>query len=221
MEGRARRTRDVDPRNGGRGLQPEQPQAAAGRPLRAPGFETHEEDVDRVLDRRGGPHRAGRRARAAGEAARVPAAVEAAVDLRPDTPEAGAPRDRMRAHQLQSGGGSHGAAEQHRPESPEHSDPHRGGPAHPRGLRSSREGLVAVGRGLQPDRAAAHGALRRGRSLDRVVPGWRGHPRADGSPGQRGRHRWRQRRDAARGQGHQLRDPLRNGVRARSDSRSA
>ena len=44
------------------------------------------------------------------------------------------PAHRPRAHQLRAGGGGDRAAVEQRPEPAEHPDPHRRGPAHPRGL---------------------------------------------------------------------------------------
>ena len=71
-----------------------------------------------------------------------------------------------------------GACRQHRSQPAEHPDPHRGGSAHPRGLRRRRGLRVPDHRRLQPDRAADHGPPVRGRRADRGLRVRRGLPRA-------------------------------------------
>ena len=63
-----------------------------------------------------------------------------------------------------------GRLSSHRPQPAEHPDPHRGGPADPRGLRGRRGLRLPADRRLQPDRDADHGPPLRGRRADRGVP---------------------------------------------------
>ena len=64
--------------------------------------------------------------------------VEAEGHLHRQAAADGQPGDRPRAHQLRAGGRGDRAALEQRPEPAEHPDPHRRGPAHPRGLRRAR-----------------------------------------------------------------------------------
>ena len=74
------------------------------------------------------------------QAARAPQPVEAEGHLHRQAAADGQPGDRPRAHHLRAGGGGDRAAVEQRPEPAEHPDPHRRGPARPRGLHRAAEG---------------------------------------------------------------------------------
>ena len=86
------------------------------------------------------------------------------------------PRDGPHPRDLQPDGGCDRPAVLDRPQPAEHPDPHRGGPAHPRGLRGRAWPPAALG-GLQPDRAARARAPLEGPDAGRHLPPRRGRAR--------------------------------------------
>ena len=108
---------------------------------------------------------------------RAPHARQAQGHLRRRAARAGQPADRPHPHHVQPARGGDGAARRRRIRTSEHPDPHRAGPAHPRGVRA-RGGLAVRGRRLLADRAA-HPRPRLGRGEPRRgLPARRGHPHA-------------------------------------------
>ena len=138
-------------------VQPGLAQAAAGDPVRRAGAAGQGQDRQgRALDQRGGAGGHRRRTPAAAPDPGLPRPGQAALDLHRQAARDGQPRHRPRAHQLPPGRGGDRTAVLVRPQPAEHPGAHRGGPAHPPGLRGTRR-LGGDGRRLFADRAAHHG----------------------------------------------------------------
>ncbi|KAF1856368.1 hypothetical protein Lal_00049282 [Lupinus albus] len=174
-----RRTRNRDPRQGGRPVHDRQPQAAGRGAVRPAGLQGRQEGQDgAVFDRPVGAGRAGRAGRRSGDAgARMAPAVQAQVDLHRSAASRDQSRDRPRPHQLQPGRRADRPALLERAESPEHSDPYRDRSPDSRGVRGGA-GQRPAGGGLFADRTAAGRAHRRRAGAARSVRSGRGHPRA-------------------------------------------
>ena len=146
------RGRDLPP--GRRAVQHRLAEAARRGALRPDGARRRAQGQDRRLRHRrrraGGARRPG--ARPGGAGARLAAGLEAEVDLHRHPAVGDQPRDRAGAHLLHHRRRRHRPARLDRPEPAEHPDPHRGGPAHPRGVHR-RAGPPARQPRLQPDRA--------------------------------------------------------------------
>ena len=116
-------------------VQPELAASRSGDPVRAAAAAGRQEDAQRrAVHRRGRARRARAGLPAAEAAARVPRPVEAQVHLHRQAAADGQPDDRPRAHELCAGGRGDRAAVEQRSQPAEHPDPHRRGPAHPRGV---------------------------------------------------------------------------------------
>ncbi len=120
------------------------------------------EDQDRrLVDGCDDPGRAGRAARSAAQDPGLAPALEIALDLHRSARPGRESAHRARAHQLRARLDDDGPALLQRSEPAEHSDPHRGRPAHPRGVHCRRRAMLLVSADYSPDRAPAAGARRR------------------------------------------------------------
>ena len=206
------RRRDLPARR--RALQHQLAAAARHDPVREarlPGAQADAQDQE-LLDRR----RDARGARGAGAIA-LPERIlryrelrQAQVDLRRRAAAAGR-RRRPAAHPLRAGGGGDRAAVVDQPQPAEHPDPHRDSGSASARRSAPPPGWRAAGRRLQPDRAARPRAHRQRAGADRGVP------RAARTSIARPRRTVfgvapdaGDARPAARGEGDQLRHPLRH-----------
>ena len=123
-------------------------------------------------------------------------------------PGPGEPLHRTRAHDLQSSRRRDRAAQQQRPQSAEHPDPHGHRPGDSRRVRR-RAGTPAHLRRLLADRAARAGAPVRRRRARGGVPAGAGHSRPDGRARLRRVERAGRARVAETRENHQLRAALR------------
>ena len=160
-------------------VQPGLAEAAGRDPVHAHEAAGDEEDRHgAAVDRRGSPAGARGGLPAAEGAARAPRAVEAEEHLYRQAAADDRPAHRPRAHDVRAGDRRHRAARVERPEPAEHPGAHRGGPAHPRGVRRARGPRDRVRR-LLADRAAHHGAPLRRPGADARLPRGCGHPPRD------------------------------------------
>ena len=193
------------------------PEAARRGAVRPDGARRRPQGQDRRLfDRRRRARGAGGAgARAAGAGARLADALEAEVDLHRHAAGRDQPRDRAGAHLLHDRRRGDRPAGLDRAEPAEHPGPHRGGPAHPRGLRR-RGGQRAGQPRLQPDRAPHPRAHGRHPGAEAGVPRRARHPRDDRLRDVRRADRGDAGACPAAGEGDQLRGDLRHlGLRAR------
>ena len=131
----------------------------------------------------------------------------AAADHRGPAQDGG--RRRPHPHDVQPADRGDRPALVHRPQPPEHPDPHRGGPPHPRGLHRGRRLRVPDDGRLQPDRDADHGRPVRGRRAHRGLPVRPRLPLDHRGAGLRRAGRRRHTRSASQDQGDELRARLR------------
>ena len=130
-----------------------------GRKGKSGVWSTDVTELERLAARRRADRQAG---------ARLAPAVQAQVDLYRRAAAADQPGYRPRPHQLLPVGRADRAAVLDRPQPPEHPDPHRDRPPHPRRLHR-RAGPCHPRRRLQPDRAAPRRAYgRRAAAASRV-----------------------------------------------------
>ena len=139
---------------------------------------------------------------------RAPPGVEAEVDLRRRAAEAGG-RRRPPAHDLPAGGGRDRTPVEHRPEPPEHPDPHGARAAHPARVRGAAGQAAARRRLLAAGAAHPRPRLGRRRAARRTSP----PTRTSISPPRPACWAWRPSRSAPkerqRGEDDQLRHRLR------------
>ena len=144
----------------------------------------------------------------------VAAALEAEIHLHRFPPDACRPGDGAGPHLVLAGGHHHGPALIVGAEPPEHPDPHRGGPAHPPGLRGRARQPADLG-GLFADRIAPPGPHGRHPGTPEGLRGRDRHPRGHGLRDVRRAAQGDDARSAAAGQDHQFRHHLRHfGLRA-------
>ena len=157
------RARAESVRRGRAAVQPQLAQADRRHLLRTPAAPGDQEDAERrAVDRRGRAREARARLPAAEDAARVPGALEAQVDLHRQAAADGERADRPRAHHLRPDDSGDRTAGVERPQPPEHSGAHGRGAADPRSVRGAAGPRHRVGR-LLAGRVAHHGAPLGGR----------------------------------------------------------
>jgi 5'-3' exonuclease len=169
--------------------------------------------ADRLVDGFLGARRAGGPPPDCAEGVALAAVVQAEVDVHGHAAHADRQAHGAGAHVLSAGGGGDGAAVLDRAEPAEHPDPDPGRSADSHGVHRG-PGLRTDERGLQPDRAAGHGAPGARSGLRGGVPARLGHPSGNRGVGVPGAGGSGDRRDALECQGDRVRHPVRHGVTA-------